>query len=174
MPPATPSSARSSRWWKGDDAMRSGYSVAIGSAFAIGLIALGTAPLIMATSQPDRTAPKTGPRTVGLLCIYGIAAGQAEVERRCRPGRFPIFQAEMERAVTLIEDRIISSGATSHAGLERFRREQSLIDDETPELCSAELLARNRDLSPTEIAQYRQEVYQALAQPGPIEFGDCI
>ena len=107
---------------------------------------------------------------MGVLCMWAIVSVASEVGQRCRPGRDPEFQAELERAVSRFDDYVLRNSDATQEGVARFKMEQR----SDPELCRGDGVGFYDHLASAGQQELREQIEVLLSRPGRPEWGDCL
>ena len=110
----------------------------------------------------------------GVLCLWTYTVASAEIGRRCRSGRNPELQAELERAVERFDAYVLRNAPEATPEMvERFKREQGLSGASTAVICESEITGLYDRIEGLGIAHLRSQVDEMLARPGRPTWGDC-
>jgi hypothetical protein len=128
----------------------------------------GTAPET-ALSQPSVREP-----AMGTICAVALYTAVQEVGKRCFPGEDAEFQAEVDRAVARLDAFVLANSDMGEAGLERLKREQSLVGAPEAELCTGDPVGIYRAFAAQGKESLRAEAEMLTARPRPAVWGDCL
>jgi hypothetical protein len=149
---------------------RAAASVVMLAILALALGGAAPADDLRSPEMPTRVRPPGE----GVICAMGLYNIIAEVGRRCMPGQDPAFQAELNRAITQIDDYVLRNSTLTPADLNRFKREQALLGAPEARLCRNDLIAQYRHAASMGGDRLREETRLLLARPGPPTWGDCL
>jgi hypothetical protein len=143
--------------------------------FFIVLFAASSSAVLLNAEPPADSPPESRERAlgVGVLCLWGITNGAAEIGRQCRPGQNLAFQAELERSVSRFDDYVLRNGLTPEQ-VAQFKREQGLSGTPQAALCTGELIAFYNHMSAQGPDGLRSEVDRLVSRPGRPSWGDCL
>lgn len=126
------------------------------------------------TSEPPAAAAGARESRAGLLCVWAIVNVAAEVGRRCRAGRNPALQAELERSIARFEDHVLRNSDATADRIATFRRDQGMSGADNAALCRGDPVMIYEAIAAGGPEALRRETDRLLARPGGPEWGDCF
>lgn len=132
---------------------------------------LASVPLASENSATRQTVPGEG-----VICFWSIYIAVSEVGNRCYPGQHAEVQAELQRAVSLIDAYVLANSKPppTQEQIAKFKSEQGNVGAPKEFLCRGDPDQMYLMFVKAGALSIRTQVDALLSRPGKPTWGTCL